>query len=67
MYGAFGRNLSSAAVKIFSYITHHRDVFINVLLPMQFAEDKDAIICITLQHNKLISVNFEESNAGLVL
>jgi hypothetical protein len=49
--GAFGRNLSSVAVKMFSHLIYLRRDVINSVRSMRFAKTA-AVNCITVQHKK---------------
>jgi hypothetical protein len=50
--GAFGRNLASVAVKMFSYLVHFENKFKTFCSFNAIYKDNAAINCITVQHKK---------------
>jgi hypothetical protein len=50
--GAFGRNLASVAVKMFSLLIYFIRTFYKFCTFNAICKDNAAINCITLQHNK---------------
>jgi hypothetical protein len=58
--GAFGRNLASVAVKMFSHLIYFIKTFYNFCAFSVICKDNAAISCITVQHKKgFIRVNFD--------
>jgi hypothetical protein len=60
--GAFGRNLASVAVKIFSHLIYFKKKFYKFCTFNVLCKDNAAINCITVHHKKrFIPVNFDGS------